>query len=147
MKLYFTEDEILMGREVQNPLTTEMERNLRQLIIALSKIREAYGKPLSVSSGYRPSSINQSVGGAKYSAHQSCQAVDIIDNDGLFANWCLNNLTILEEAGIFMEDPRYTVIYNTDGSRKAGWVHLQIRATKSGNRVFIPSVNAKVRVE
>jgi hypothetical protein len=125
---YFSRSELLHGREVANPLTPEMEENLEKLIRALNPIREAWGKPTQVSSCYRPASINSSVGGAKASAHMMCQAIDIVDKDGKFAEWCLLNLTLLEEHGIFMEDPRYT----------KGWVHLDIRGPKSGKRVFIP---------
>lgn len=128
-----------MGRDKLAPLTPEMEENLEKLIIAISKIRAAYGRSLSVSSGYRPSSINsQTIGAAKASAHMMCQAVDIVDKDGSFAKWCLNNLTILEEAGMFMEDPRYTYIINDKSERISGWTHLDIRGPKSGKRVFIP---------
>ena len=125
---YFSRRELLKGREVKNPLSQEQEDNLIKLIKAINPIRKAYGKPMYVSSGYRPLSINASAGGAKKSAHLNCQAVDIKDQDGLFANWCLNNLTLLEECGIYLEDPRYTI----------GWVHLDIRGPKSGKRVFIP---------
>lgn len=137
--IYFTRDEILKGRDKLSPLTPEMEGNLEKLIKAVSRIRHAYGRSLSVSSGYRPESINsQTVGAAKASAHMMCQAVDIVDKDGSFAKWCLNNLTVLEESGIFLEDPSYTYIINDKGERVGGWTHLDIRGPKSGKRVFIP---------
>lgn len=146
-KLYFTRSEILMGREKAAPLTPEMEKNLDNLIYAMSRVREAYGQPLVVSSGYRPSSINSSVGGAKQSAHQSCQAVDILDKDGYFASWCMNNLDTLKESGILgLEDPRYTGIFDMEGNRVSGWVHLDIRGAKSGTFVFIPSAEFKVQI-
>lgn len=135
---YFSRQELLHGREVANPLTPEMEENLEKLIKALNPIREAWGRPMIVSSCYRPASINASVGGAKLSAHQSCQAVDIVDKEGAFAQFCLDNLTLLEECGIFLEDPRYTIIVDKSGVRQNGWVHLDIRGPKSGKRVFIP---------
>ena len=135
-RLYFTRNEILKGRDKQAPLTPEMEQNLTRLIEAASVVREAFGKVLHVSSGYRPASINQSVGGAAKSAHQSCEAVDLVDTDGFFANWCLNNLDILEKAGLYLEDPRYTGIFNSKGERTGGWTHLQTRPTS--RRIFIP---------
>ena len=148
MNVYFTRDEILHGRDAQYPLTEEMEQNLEELIYAMSRVREAYGKPLVCSSGYRPSQYNSSAGGAKLSAHQDCQAVDILDVDGLFANWCMNNIYKLKEAGILaMEDPRYTMILNSKGERISGWVHLQIRPTSSRTFVFIPySGNMKLEI-
>jgi len=135
---YFTRSEILMGRDVQYPISPTQSRNLDLLIEALNPIREAWGRAMILSSGYRPSQINQSAGGAKMSAHMSCQAVDIVDKDGSFAEWCLNNLDILEECGVYLEDPRYTYIVDEEGNRVGGWVHLDIRGPKSGNRVFIP---------
>lgn len=137
-KLYFTREEILMGRDQDSPLTPEMENNLGRLIIAVSKVREAYGNSLICSSGYRPASVNISIEGAKNSAHMMCQAVDIADKDGNFGKFCMNNLTLLEKCGIFMEDLRYTYIINDKGERVDGWVHLDIRGPKSGKRVFIP---------
>lgn len=126
MNKYFTRTELLHGRDKQFPLTPEMEVNLENLVRAITPIRIAWGQPMIISSGYRPASINASVGGAKLSAHQTCQAVDIVDKDGKLAEWLLNNLTLLEDCGIFMESPKFT----------KGWVHLQTRPTRS--RVFIP---------
>lgn len=126
---YFKRTELLHGREVANPLTPEMEDNLEKLIKAINPIREAWGRPMQISSCYRPSSINSSVGGAKSSAHMMCQAVDIVDKDGKLAEWILNNLDFVKESGILgIEDPRYT----------KGWLHLSTRPAKSGRLVFIP---------
>lgn len=136
-----------MGRDKAFPITPEMSDNLDKLIAALNPIRAAWNKPLVISSGYRPSSINSSVGGAKASAHMMCQAVDIVDKDGKLAEWLLQNLTLLEKHGIFMEDPRYTITLSRDNTRFSGWVHLDIRGPKSGKRVFIPysgPINLKV---
>ena len=136
---YFTRDEILMGREIGSPISQEQSDNLDRLIEALEPVREAYGRALFVSSGYRPSSINLAVGGAKFSAHMDCQAVDIKDEDGYFASWIINNLDILRDSGILgFEDPRYTMIINSKGERVSGWVHLDIRGVRSGTLVFIP---------
>lgn len=123
-----TRDEVLMGREKASPLTPEQEANLVTLLEALNKLRTTYGKPLYVTSGYRPASVNSAVGGAKKSAHMSCEACDFRDSDGSFAEWCLKNLDVLADCGLYMESPAHTI----------GWVHLQTRKTKSGNRVFIP---------
>lgn len=117
-----------MGREKTFPLSPEQEQNLEQLIVALNKLRTAYGKPMYVTSGYRPPSVNTAVGGAKKSSHMSCQACDFADSDGSLDEWCLANLDILEECGLYLESPMHTL----------GWCHLQIKKPASGNRVFIP---------
>jgi hypothetical protein len=139
MKSYFSREELLMGREVADPITQEMSDNLDKLIEAMDKIRDEYGKPLKVSSGYRPASINSGVGGAKKSAHMMCQAVDIIDKDGEFAEWVMNNLDFVKECGILgIEDTRYTITLDSNGNRAGGWTHLDVRGVKSGTLVFIP---------
>lgn len=123
-----TRDEILMGRDKQAPLTGLMEVNLRKLLKAINKLRDAYGKPMIVSSGYRPAAINATIpGAAKKSNHMACLAVDLADS-GKLAEYCLNNLKLLEEFGLWMEDPAHT----------KGWVHLQCVPPRSGNRVFKP---------
>lgn len=121
-----TAKEILMGRDSAEPLTQEMCYNLFDLLPRVNLVRFHYNKPLYVSSGYRPPSINASVGGAKRSSHLLCMAVDFADTDGEFAKWCLANMDIIKKAGLYFEHPNYT----------KGWVHLQSRSTK--NNPFIP---------
>ena len=120
--------EFLMGRDKTYPLSLELAVNAAQLLSAINYIRGVYGKPLSVSSGYRPGVFNRAAGGAKNSSHMTCEAIDLRDSDGEFAQWCLDNLDELEKAGLYMEDPSHT----------PGWVHLQSRAPRSGKRVFLP---------
>jgi hypothetical protein len=118
--------EILMGRDSQAPLDEIQWRNLTDLIARLNALRVHYGKPMTVSSGYRPPNINSGVGGAKSSAHMSCQAVDFRDPNGELAAWCLKNMKLLVQLGLYLEDPAFT----------KGWVHLQSRPTN--NNPFKP---------
>jgi hypothetical protein len=121
--------EILMGRDKQYPLNGILEVNLEKLLKAVNKFRAVYGKPMRVSSGYRPAAINATVkGAAKKSNHMKCLAVDFVDRSGKLAEYCLNNLKLLEEFGIWLEDPAFT----------KGWVHMQVVPPRSGNRVFKP---------
>lgn len=123
-----TRAEVLMGRDKSAPLTQQMEENLALLLTALNKFRKAYGKPLIVSSGYRPAAINAMVGGAKASNHMRCLACDFKDVDGAIDAFCLANKALLVECGLFLEDPAST----------PGWSHMQVVAPKSGNRIFKP---------
>jgi hypothetical protein len=126
---FFTREEYTMGRDKAHPLTQEQEENLDKLLKALDKFREAYGKPLTISSGYRPAAINSKVkGAAKKSNHIMCLACDFKDIDGRIDQWCIDNLHILTELGLYLESPQHT----------PGWCHLQCVPPKSGNRVFIP---------
>jgi zinc D-Ala-D-Ala carboxypeptidase len=104
----------------------ELEINLYNLLIALNKFRAIYGIPMIVTSGYRTPEHNVAIGGAKNSAHCLCMAADFADKDRSLCNWILRNESILEQCGLWMEDPDVTTT----------WVHLQIRPTI--NRIFIP---------
>lgn len=122
-------EEVLMGRDKVFPLNEEQEANLTHLLECLNKFRELYGKPMIVSSGYRPEAINVNVkGAAKKSNHIMCLACDFKDLDNKLDDWCLENLDILTQCGLYLESPQHT----------PGWCHLQAKAPKSGNRVFIP---------
>lgn len=119
-------DEFLMGRDKTHPLSKEQTTNAASLLAAINYIRGVYGKPMVVSSGYRPGSFNTNAGGATRSAHLSCEAVDIRDTDGEFRKWCLANIPELEKAGLYLEDPSFTPT----------WIHLQTR--KTSQRIFKP---------
>lgn len=126
-----TKKEYLMGRDVdyQTEYTQEVSDNIDKLLISLNKFREKYGKPMFVSSGWRPSVINSSIqGSAKKSNHVIGLACDFKDIDRSLAKFCLQNLHILEDCGLYMEAPDSTPT----------WIHLQCVAPRSGKRVFKP---------
>jgi uncharacterized protein YcbK (DUF882 family) len=110
-----------MGRDQQYPPTREQLYNLLDLLPRLNFIRFKYGKPMKVTSGYRPGAFNVAAGGAKQSAHLTLQACDFADPDGALAAWCLSNMSVLITAGLYLEDPSHT----------KGWVHLQSRPTNN----------------
>lgn len=111
-----TREEILMGRDKEQPLTPELESNLAALLKAVNVIRKAYGKPMIVSSGYRPGAYNTAAGGAKKSNHMICKAVDFKDPNGDLDKWCSENQDLLESLGLWQEHPDAT----------KGWCHLDI---------------------
>lgn len=62
------------------------------------------------------------------SKHLIGQAADIYDPKGELKQWCLANVSKLEEIGVWCEDFASTKT----------WVHFQTRPPKSGNRFFKP---------
>lgn len=127
-----SKNELLMGRDVQYPneYTKEISNNIDKLLIAINKIRTAYGKPMTVTSGWRPQQINASTpGAATKSKHTMGLAVDIQDKDDKLMHWVLANLELMKQLDIFIEDFRWT----------PGWVHFQLGQPASGNRIFVPS--------
>ena len=126
-----TKDEILMGRDKQYAAdyTPEISANVDDLLMRMNLVRGKYGKPMSPSSGWRPPAVNAGTkGAAKASNHMLGNAVDIKDPNGDLARWVLENLDVIQEAGLWLEDFRWT----------KGWVHFQRVPPGSGKRIFIP---------
>lgn len=65
-----------MGRSLEP--SAEIVANLKRLcVLVLEPLRISLGRPIIVSSGYRPPWLNVVIGGAKSSAHLTGRAADI----------------------------------------------------------------------
>ncbi len=128
-----TKEEVLMGRVKYEDLTPELQANLDKLVDALNVVRTAYNQIMRVSSGYRSPAKNAAIGGSKKSYHMQCLACDFKDSDGKLDEWLLENQDLLEENGLWQENPGDTT----------GWAHLDLgtRDTtkkREHKRVFKP---------
>lgn len=56
--------------------------NIQYTIERLDRIREEWGSPIIVTSGYRPQKLNKAVGGSRTSAHLTGMAADIHPKKG-----------------------------------------------------------------
>ena len=128
-----------MGRDATyaNELTDEIMANAYETVESVNKLLSEYeretGKVVNkVTSGWRPPAVNRRVkGAATGSNHQKALAVDLSDPNGDLDKWCLKNLSVLHDCGLWLEHPGWT----------DGWCHLQIVAPRSGARVFVPSTS------
>lgn len=71
--------------KIDNTPTNNIVYNLTKLVDAvLDPLREFYGKPINISSGYRCEKLNKAVGGSSTSQHKTGQAADIqiLNKDG-----------------------------------------------------------------
>lgn len=67
-----------MRKGIDNTPSAAVKANLTALVAnILDPLREAYGKPITVSSGYRCARLNRIVGGAARSQHLTGQAADL----------------------------------------------------------------------
>ena len=79
----FIKSDTAIKKRVWNGANREQENNLIALVAAvLDPLREKYGKPIIVTSGYRNITINKSIGGAVTSQHTKGEAADIVGFDG-----------------------------------------------------------------
>lgn len=76
---YFTINELTKtSTGLDNTPSKDVQANLEYLVNnVLDKVREIYGKPIKVNSGYRSKLVNKKVGGASNSQHTKGEAVDI----------------------------------------------------------------------
>ena len=116
-------------------ITDEVEKNAQILICKVSLLMSLFGKELVISSGYRPFSYNKQIGGSEKSLHCWGLACDFLDPDKAFGEWCILNIEHLVQNGLYMESLTKThASYKPEGR----WVHLQSKAPRSGNTVFLP---------
>ena len=80
---YFTYEELIysetaLKKRIRNKTTRQAEANLARLVAdILDPLRKAYGRAITVNSGYRCAALNKAVGGASTSQHTTGCAADI----------------------------------------------------------------------
>lgn len=123
---YFTVEElsrssVAQTKRIDNKPNAEQKSALVDLIEnVLDPLREKFGKPILVSSGYRSKDLNRAVGGAASSQHMKGEAADI------YTGTKEGNKELFDI--IRKELPFDQVIDEKDFS----WVHVSFK--KSGNR-------------
>ena len=105
------------------PKDADIMDNIIFTMECLDKMREDYGQPLYITSGYRCEELNEKVGGVKTSQHVKGQAADInlgsIEKNRAFFNWLVCNKDNIDFDQIIDE-------------KQYQWVHYSVK--KEGNR-------------
>ena len=149
---YFTISEMLrsdtaLKMRIWNGATLEHEENMRALIEnLLDPLRELYGHPIEVSSGYRCPKLNAAVNGAINSQHMRGEAADIYAlcsvSSALSENLKLAQLIaasgnfdqmILEEVGPNDLNPRWIHV----SYKRNGWNRRNILKKVAGKAGFV----------
>ena len=94
------------------------------LVVLLQAIREHFGKPVTITSGYRTAAHNTAVGGAKSSQHLLGRAADIQVQD-------TDPLGVAAYAESLMPGWGGVGRYPVKPGRARGWVHVDTRPNKS----------------
>ena len=134
MSKYFTIEELChsdtaIAKGIDNTPSEEVKKNLEALIEnVLDPLREAYGKPIYVNSGYRNPALNKAVGGVSNSQHVKGQAADIdvhntAENQKLY-DYITNNLDFDQ------------CLWENGGA----WIHVSYKR-EGGNRKQVLSLN------
>ena len=94
------------------------------LTVVLQCIREHFGKPVTITSGYRTPAHNAAVGGAKSSQHLLGRAADIRVQGASVED-------VAAYAESLMPDWGGVGRYPVKAGRANGWVHVDTRADKA----------------
>lgn len=115
------ESAVARSRKINNEPSADVINNLWQLITScLQPIRDRYGKPIIVSSGYRCAALNKAVGGAKTSQHTTGEAADIVGQ-----NNSKEQLKKILNAALSVADYDQLIL-EVKGVQK--WLHISHRA-------------------
>lgn len=116
--------------KIDNRLPELAEAHIVELVdILLDPLREAWGGPLIVTSGYRCPELNRAVGGSETSVHPAGWAADLVPGDGRSVQELVNfAVEWLTATGL----PYDQLIDERSGGSR--WLHLGIRNLKGEQR-------------
>lgn len=106
-----------ISRGIPNDPTDEQIQDLNRLMEYLDGIREEFGEPIKVTSGFRSWDVNHAVGGVKKSQHLAGQAADIVPAKS--PERLRELFDLIRKRGGFQQ-----VIYERKG--QSVWVHVAI---------------------
>ena len=112
--------------DIDNTPNEEQIESLRLLCEnILQPVRDHFGKPVKINSGFRCPALNQATGGSATSDHCKGQACDF-EIDGVsnpeLAEWIESNLKYTQ---LILE-------FYTQGQPNSGWVHCSFNPSKIG---------------
>ena len=114
------------------PGEREIENLSHLAVNILQKIRDKYGKPIKINSGYRSPKVNAAVGGAKTSQHLDGAAADIKSMDG-------DNAKLFRLIQDMIKKGELTcgqLIWELGNKKQPKWIHISLPDTKHKNQVL-----------
>jgi zinc D-Ala-D-Ala carboxypeptidase len=129
-----TRSDTAKRKGISNEPTPEHLENLKVICEEVfDKVREHFGVPLFISSGYRSAALNKAIGGSSTSDHNNGRALDL-DQDGR-GNGVRN-----KDVFNYIKDNLEFDQLIAEGSNGAGdmnWVHVGYRKGQNRNQILI----------
>ena len=121
---------------ISNAPTTEHIENMKKLATnVFQPIREHFGVPIFISSGYRSKALNTKIGGSSTSQHSSGEAIDI-DMDG-----SLSGVTNKEVFDFIKDNLEFDqLIWEFGSKNNPDWVHVSYESTGRQRKQVLKAV-------
>lgn len=107
-------------------------KHLNELMTFLDGLREAWGSPIIVTSGYRCHYLNQKVGGSSTSVHKRGWAADLVPKNGKmkeFKAFCVN----------WIKDKKWDQLL-LEKSSTSEWIHIGLYSNSGLQRKQIKNL-------
>lgn len=112
---------------INNVPNKDVSNNLMILAVKiLQPLREAYGKPITVTSGYRSLELNKAVKGSSTSQHLKGEAADLVTD---------NNKKLFEVAKRLIDEGKIKVGQLID-EYNYKWIHISLPNNKHNNQIL-----------
>lgn len=112
---------------INNIPNKDATNNLMILAVKiLQPLREAYGKPITVTSGYRCNELNKAVKGSATSQHLKGEAADLVTD---------NNKKLFEVAKKLIDEGKIKVGQLID-EYNYKWIHISLPNNKHNNQIL-----------
>ena len=112
---------------INNVPNKDVSNNLMILAVKiLQPLREAYGKPITVTSGYRSFELNKAVKGSSTSQHLKGEAADLVTD---------NNKKLFEVAKRVIDEGKIKVGQLID-EYNYKWIHISLPNNKHNNQIL-----------
>lgn len=139
----FIKSSTATARKIDNTLSEQVIMSLRNLCEkVLEPLRQWYGKPIIIGSGYRCHSLNRAVGGACNSQHMKGEAADL----HIPTIKAPNGSTIQDMATArswieWLLDNRFDQLIVEHDKSGHYWIHVSLKLDDSKNRQsYIPNL-------
>lgn len=117
-----TNSETAKRRGIPNVPSANEIKHLTELIEnILDPLREAWGSPIKISSGFRSVLLNKAVGGSTTSAHNAGYAADMVPANGKITEFKQFVMDWLKKNNIKFDQ------YINEFSGSSQWVHVAIK--------------------
>lgn len=122
----FTASATARELDIDNTPTKDAIENIEALVSkVLDPLRDAFGKPIYVKSGYRCVDLNKAVGGVKNSQHLKGEAADITANSREDNQWLFKYIRDNLQFDQLIDEYNYS------------WVHVSVKADGCNRRDII----------